>query len=101
MQPLVNNQSYLVRVALRDSAGNFSKLSLPTCGSPQEHRGIADAYADAGGLAGGGYCNCAFPHDENDMTAHAAGGTLALAALLVRRKSRRRSRSSSFGGSPR
>jgi hypothetical protein len=100
-QPLENNQSYLVRVALRDSAGNFGRLSPPACGTPMEHQGIGDAYAQAGGLAGGGYCDCAFPHDENDITAHAAGGGLALAALLVRRKSRRRSRSSSLGGSPR
>jgi hypothetical protein len=85
---LQNKHRYLVRVAGLDQAGNYGKLSEPQCSVPFEVRGYADAYADAGGLAG---CNCAVPRDQGDLAALASGGLVAAAALLVRRRSKRRS----------
>jgi hypothetical protein len=85
---LQNQHRYIVRVAGLDKAGNYGKLSEPQCSVPFEVRGFGDAYADAGGMAG---CNCAIPHDQGDLAAYASGGLVAAAAMLVRRRSKRRS----------
>ena len=81
---LQNQHRYIVRVAGLDRAGNYGKLSEPQCSVPFEVKGIGDAYAEAGGVAG---CNCSIPHEESDLAAYASGGLVAAAALLVRRRS--------------
>lgn len=54
---LVNGESYSVAVAGVDSVGNVGKLSKVVCESPTIVNDFYRVYRDAGGQAGGGFCN--------------------------------------------
>ncbi|HEY5377229.1 MAG TPA: hypothetical protein VIK01_26300 [Polyangiaceae bacterium] len=68
---LINGVAYNVAVATTDSYNNVGVLSKPTCAVPQPVTGFYEAYTDAGGKGGGGFCSFS-RHRE----------PLALAALL-------------------
>jgi len=55
--PLENGACYAVAVSSRDAIKNTSALSNVDCGSPQEVTSYYEAYSDAGGRGGGGFCN--------------------------------------------
>ena len=54
---LVNGVAYNVAVATVDSYGNTGVLSNTTCEVPQPVTGFFEAYHDAGGRGGGGFCS--------------------------------------------
>ena len=54
---LINGVSYNVAVAATDTYQNVGKLSATTCQVPQPVTGFYEAYRNAGGAAGGGFCS--------------------------------------------
>lgn len=79
-------------VAGTDTLGNPGVLSNVVCAVPKPVTDFFEAYRQAGGLAGGGFCQCSLPgaDHEHDWAAWAAA-VLAL-SLTVRRKARERIR---------
>jgi hypothetical protein len=53
---LINGVAYNVAVATTDSYGNTGVLSKTVCEVPQPVTGFFEAYRDAGGQGGGGFC---------------------------------------------
>ncbi len=51
-----NGQVYAVAVVAEDQVGNEGVLSEIACAHPQEVKGFFEAYRQAGGKGGGGYC---------------------------------------------
>jgi hypothetical protein len=70
---LDNNFPWAVAVAAEDSVNNIGNLSNLACGIPKDIRGFYEAYRQAGGEAGGGYCSFS----------PAKGGSLAFALLCA------------------
>jgi hypothetical protein len=58
-QVLDNYSTYAVAVATEDSANNIGVLSQIACGTPEDVTGFYEAYREAGGQAGGGFCGFA------------------------------------------
>jgi hypothetical protein len=56
---LQNDTSYVVAIATEDDANNIGVLSNLACARPQDVTGFYEAYRDAGGDAGGGFCSFA------------------------------------------
>jgi hypothetical protein len=83
--PLENGVNYTVAVAARDNFKNRGRLSDTTCNTPQLVTDFFEAYRDAGGTGGGGFCAI---HAGRSST---LAGALAVAALalIARRRSRR------------
>jgi len=54
---LVNNVPYNVAVANTDTYLNTGNISPPACAIPQPVTGFFEAYRDAGGEGGGGFCS--------------------------------------------
>jgi hypothetical protein len=54
---LENNFPWSVAVAAEDSVNNIGILSNLGCAVPRDIRGFYQAYREAGGEAGGGYCS--------------------------------------------
>ena len=79
---LVNGQTYAVAVASVDNYGNVGVLSSIACGTPEPVTGFFEAYRDAGGQAGGGYC--AMNAGKSRLSAALVG--LALLGLVFRRR---------------
>ncbi len=79
---LENGQSYAVAVASVDAYGNVGVLSGLACGVPEPVTGFFEAYRDAGGQAGGGYC--AMHAGKSRLSA--ALVALALLGLVFRRR---------------
>lgn len=85
---LKNGQDYLVRIAIRDEAGNFGMLSEPKCGTPEDLATFTDELAKAGAKAGGGYCQCDFMFNSDVLPLYSYGGAAALFGLWYRRRKR-------------
>jgi len=54
---LVNMVPYNVAVAATDTYRNVGEISAPACAIPQPVTGFFEAYRDAGGEGGGGFCS--------------------------------------------
>lgn len=85
---LKNGQDYLIRIAIRDEAGNFGTLSEPKCGTPEDLYTFTDELTNAGAKAGGGYCQCTFLFNSDVLPIYSYGGAAAALALWYRRRSR-------------
>jgi hypothetical protein len=81
---LDNGTTYVVAIAAEDTAYNVGVLSALACGTPQDVTGFYEAYREAGGQAGGGYCSFGPPHRGG--AASVAGLLVAACALLRRRR---------------
>ena len=84
---LKNFKQYTVAVAATDSVGNVGPLSVLACDTPQPIDDFYKAYRDAGGMAGGGYCQASGPLG---LVAGGAGPLGALGAAIVGGWARRR-----------
>ncbi len=85
---LVNGVSYSVAIAGVDTVGNVGKLSVVGCETPTIVNDFYRVYRDAGGQAGGGFCN------TSGGVGHVAGvsGLLLIAMAAIGGSLRRRSR---------
>jgi hypothetical protein len=82
---LTNGVTYATAVAGVDAYFNSGNLSALACGTPEPVTGFFEAYRDAGGQGGGGFC--AIGAGRSGV----AAGTIALALFgLVLRRARRR-----------
>jgi hypothetical protein len=79
---LTNGVSYAVAVAGRDTFFNYGELSDPACEQPEPVTGFFEAYREAGGKAGGGFCSIG----AGRSSALGALGALALLGLALRRR---------------
>jgi hypothetical protein len=79
---LENGQTYAVAVASVDGFGNVGVLSTLGCGTPEPVTGFFEAYRNAGGEAGGGYC--ALHAGKSRLSAALVG--LAVLGLVFRRR---------------
>lgn len=84
---LTNYQPYAVAVAAYDKFGNSGQLSAVSCATPREITDFYQAYKDAGGQGGGGYC--AFNGSNRNVYGL---GLSALVLGIVGRLARRRHR---------
>ncbi len=84
-EPLENYVTYAVAVAAVDQVGNSGVLSNVACGRPEPVITFFEAYKDAGGQGGGGYCAL------GAVPAPGALGAVILAGVtwLVRRRRQR------------
>ncbi len=84
-QPLENFQRYAVGISAVDKVGNPGVLSKVACETPEPVTTFFEAYHDAGGEGGGGFCNL------GGAPASGAFSTVlaASAAWLVRRRRKR------------
>jgi hypothetical protein len=80
---LVNGVQYNIAVATTDSYNNIGHLSPATCGVPQPVTGFYEAYRDAGGRGGGGFCSISRKREPYVLAA-----LLGFAACLVLRRRR-------------
>jgi hypothetical protein len=81
---LENGSTYVVAIAAEDTAYNVGVLSELACGTPQDVTGFYEAYRDAGGEAGGGFCS--FAPARHGALAAAVASLVAACALLRRRR---------------
>jgi hypothetical protein len=79
---LRNGQLYAVAVATVDKLGNVGPLSEIECGSPKPVTDFFEAYRNAGGEAGGGFCAIGH-HRESGALVFMLG---ALVMWIVRRR---------------
>ena len=80
---LVNGIAYNVAVATTDNYGNTGVLSATTCAVPQPVTGFFEAYRDAGGEGGGGFCS--FSRHREPLTLIALLGFASFWVLRRRR----------------
>jgi hypothetical protein len=88
--PLTNGIAYTVAVAGRDTFYNVGPLSSTVCETPEPVTGFFEAYRDAGGKAGGGFCAM---HAGRSSTALGLFLLSLATAALRRRHPARRDRS--------
>ena len=81
---LDNDADYVVAVATEDSANNIGVLSNLACARPQDVTGFFEAYNEAGGDAGGGFCS--FAPARHDAWAIGMALLLGACALWRRRQ---------------
>ncbi|HEX2872767.1 MAG TPA: hypothetical protein VHP33_16005 [Polyangiaceae bacterium] len=80
---LTNDMEYVVAVATEDNVNNVGVLSQLACNIPKDTTGFYEAYREAGGEAGGGFCTFAPAHQGTTLW----GLTLlAFACALWRRR---------------
>lgn len=84
---LANGTLYAVGVAGYDLVRNAGPLSNIACGTPEKVNGFFNAYRQAGGKAGGGYCDIGGVPDPDELWA--LGGVLFAVALRRRRRRQR------------
>jgi MYXO-CTERM domain-containing protein len=84
---LTNDTLYAVGVAGYDLVRNSGPLSGVACGTPEKINGFFNLYSQAGGKAGGGYCDIGGVPDPDELWAL---GGLLLAAVFRRRRRQRR-----------
>ena len=80
---LVNGVAYNVAIATVDSYQNTGVLSKTVCEVPQPVTGFFEAYSDAGGKGGGGFCSFSAHREPMPLLA-----ILSLATCLVLRRRR-------------
>lgn len=81
---LENGVEYAIAVAGIDRVGNVGRLSPLACGTPQPVTSFFEAYREAGGRGGGGFCAWAPPGPTGSFA-----GALATASLWWWRRRRR------------
>lgn len=86
LKNLTSGTTYAVAVAAVDTVGNIGKLSKVECGTPVLVTDFFEAYRDAGGTGGGGFCS--FSPGHASRFGGAAGLLTACIALLARRRRR-------------
>jgi hypothetical protein len=86
---LKNGTEYACAIAATDTLGNAGPLSSVYCDTPYPTNDFFGLYRADGGLAGGGLCS--FGREPSPLTAIAGMTGLALAAFVLRRRSRGRS----------
>jgi hypothetical protein len=77
--PLTNGVTYAVAIASVDSYLNVGPVSQVTCGTPQLVTDFYEAYREAGGKGGGGFCAIG-RNPTHTLTALMALGALGLIA---------------------
>lgn len=82
---LENGVTYAIAVAGVDRVGNSGRLSPLACGVPQEVTTFYEAYREAGGVGGGGFCAWGPPVPVGNF----AAGAVGLALLWLRRRAKR------------
>ncbi len=83
-----NFQQYTVAIAAIDGVGNTGPLSVVSCNTPEPIDDFFKVYRDAGGQAGGGYCQAGPVGVGGGASLLAAASSLA--AWLLRRRGGRR-----------
>lgn len=86
--PLENGACYAIAVSATDRVKNKSPLSGVTCGSPQDVTTFFEAYRDAGGKGGGGFCGVAELGRGRSMTLACLVTVIFGLAFTVRRARR-------------
>jgi hypothetical protein len=81
---LDNDVRYAVAVATEDTLGNIGVLSKLACNTPKDTTGFYEAYSEAGGRAGGGFCT--FRPAPRHATAMGLVVAAAACALWRRRR---------------
>lgn len=89
VQDLIDNTYYTVAIAAVDQVGNIGPLSTPVCATPTMIDDFYRVYRDAGGQAGGGYCQASGPLGVGLRWGPWAGLGLALVAGALRRSVKR------------
>ena len=86
---LTNGTRYACAVSAVDNVRNAGPLSQLVCGVPEPADDFFELYRAFGGLAGGGFCDCAVPGvPRRGGEAALAAAALAAAALSWRRRRR-------------
>jgi hypothetical protein len=75
---------YVVAIATEDNVNNVGVLSELGCNIPKDTTGFYEAYREAGGEAGGGFCS--FSPARNGAAALGLGLLVGACALLRRRR---------------
>ncbi|HEU4536743.1 MAG TPA: hypothetical protein VFS00_21615, partial [Polyangiaceae bacterium] len=83
---LKDGQNYRIGIASTDLVGNPGTLSKVVCVTPQRVDDFYQLYRDAGGDAGGGYCNLRAPGGERGRFAVFVVVGLFAAAFAARRR---------------
>ena len=81
---LTNDVNWVVAVATEDNVNNVGVLSNLACNVPKDTVGFIEAYGEAGGQAGGGFC--AFAPARQGHVATLVAFLLGACALVRRRK---------------
>jgi hypothetical protein len=81
---LTNDVNWVVAVATEDNVNNVGVLSNLACNVPKDTVGFIEAYGEAGGQAGGGFC--AFAPARQGTLATLVAFLLGAGALVRRRK---------------
>lgn len=90
---LSNKYSYAITVGVRDTYGNLGTLAPYQCQHPEPIDTFFESYSNAGGKAGGGFCNLDVRPRHGAMPA--AFGAIGLLAWLRRRRQLPRRRGTS------
>jgi hypothetical protein len=84
--PLQNGKRYAIAVAGTDAFGNVGELSSVICETPQETTDFWEAYKNAGGDGGGGFCTTSGPGlPSGSLTVLVVAGALVVSAIRRRR----------------
>jgi hypothetical protein len=86
---LTNFVHYTVAVVGRDDYRNYGKLSAIACATPEPVTDFFEAYRDAGGKAGGGFCSIGTTR-SHALTALVLAGALGFFVRRARRRSERK-----------
>ena len=81
---LTNDTEYVVAIATEDNVNNVGVLSQLACNIPKDTTGFYEAYREAGGEAGGGFCTFAPAHKGATLW----GLTLLVGACALWRRRR-------------
>jgi hypothetical protein len=81
---LTNDMEYVVAIATEDNVNNVGVLSQLACNIPKDTTGFYEAYREAGGEAGGGFCTFAPAHKGATLW----GLTLLVGACALWRRRR-------------
>jgi hypothetical protein len=81
---LTNDLKWVVAIATEDNVNNVGVLSKLACGVPKDTTGFFEAYGEAGGRAGGGFC--AFAPAKHGAAATLVAFIIGACALVRRRK---------------
>ena len=81
---LTNDMKYVVAIAAEDNVNNIGVLSKLACNVPKDTTGFIEAYGEAGGEAGGGFCT--FAPAQHGAWATLVAFLIGASALVRRRK---------------
>jgi hypothetical protein len=87
---LTNFKTYTVAIAAVDGVGNVGPLSTLACDAPQPIDDFFKVYRDAGGQAGGGYCQMGLAGLPGGGAVPLLAALSSLGVLALRRRGGRR-----------